>query len=361
MKKIFLFGYYGFGNLGDELLCTYYTNLLTTYFPETRVFILTNNPEPRTAEKVQLISRWNLWQLAKLMQPGDLLVGGGGSIIQDATSKRSLFYYLALLKLARRQGLDIILAGQGFGPLSPLGKKVASSVLNQVQAISCRDQWSLGMLVEMRVNRPKLSLGVDPLWDLSDCAGKRRWPRRPGRSSGIGFILRKGNLQLKRSLLANLKFRFGDVKLITLFPEDYEIAERLGEELANSPPVLIQELDQFLALLPKLSFVIGEKLHGLLLAARCGLPGIGLSGDPKIIAFCQQMGWSCFTWRDLGLEKLMLMAVEELRANLDAAVLQTVKQVRALEVKAKEEREWVLQQLGKALAEPQKSLVTLST
>ncbi len=361
MRKIFLFGYYGFGNLGDELLCAYYTNILTTAFPAARVVVLTHNPAPAGTGAVHLVSRWNLWQIAKMMQPGDLLVGGGGSIFQDRTSKRSLLYYLTLLNLARRRGVEIILAGQGFGPLSPIGRMVAGPVLNRVRAISCRDQWSLGLLAAMGVSRPEIALGVDPLWDFPGCAGERDMARPSGRASGIGYLLRKGNLQVKRSLLAALKFRFGDLKLITLFPEDYEAASRLSTELGNSSPVLVQELAQLRVHFAGLSFVLGERLHGLLLAARYGLPGIGLGDDPKIGAFCQQMGWPCFSWQDPGLEKITVMAAEKLRADLETAVLQTAKQCRVMEVQAKEEKEWVLQQLGKAWSGPQRSLVTPST
>lgn len=361
VNKIFLFGYYGFDNLGDELLCAYYTSVLVTYFPEVRVIVLTHNMKQRVPENVLLISRWNLWQIAKLMNPGDLLVGGGGSVFQDITSKRSLLYYSALLRLAYGRGMEIILAGQGIGPLSPLGRKVASFSLNLAHSISCRDQWSLGTLVNMGVTRPELSLGVDPLWDLSDQVLKVDRSNRQSCGSSIGFIFRKDNLLQKLSLLENLKLKFGDIKLITLFPGDYHAADKLGQELGGSPPVLVQEVNDFTALVPELSLVIGEKLHGLLLAARCGLPGIGLSSDPKIKAFCQQMEWSCFSGQDIDCEELMLMAVAEIHSDLDTAVLHTAEKSRVMEVKAKEEREWVLRLIGETLAKPQASLVSPST
>lgn len=352
MKKVFLFGYYGFGNLGDELLCTYYTRLLSEHFPGLKIIILTGKPICWKTEFGSVrVSRWNLRQLGKLISPGDFLVGGGGSIFQDITSKRSLCYYLALLALAHQCKAEIILVGQGFGPLSPLGKKLTKPFLNFTNIISCRDPKSLTELKTMGVTKPLLHLTVDPLWDLKTPKKTRDLSNQPV----LGFFFRKGELNRKRRLLAGLHKRFVEIKLITLFPDDLLAAQKIAKEVGLSPPLFIKDLDDLNIVFSEISIVIGEKLHGLLLAAKWGLPGIGLSNDPKIKAFCQQIEWPYFNWQERNLEKLINKVVDELLSNINLVCEHLLKKTTELELKASKERIWFLQQIKEALSCPQKN------
>ncbi len=349
MKKVFLFGYYGFGNLGDELLCKYYTKLLSDNFSGLKIIILTGKQICWETKLGSItVSRWNLWQLGKIIAPGDLLLGGGGSIFQDATSKRSLFYYLALLALAHRCGAEIILVGQGFGPLSPLGKKLARPILDLTRIISCRDPKSLADIKMMGVTKPLMHLEVDPLWDL-EFSGRPLAKKNKGKQPVLGFFFRKGDLNRKQKLFAGLYRRSVEIKLITLFPDDFFAAKKFAQETGISPPLLIKELDDLSIVFPEISFVIGEKLHGLLLAAKCGIPGIGLSNDPKIEAFCQQMEWPCFSWKERYLEKQIIGAVEELLSDINLTYQHLLRKSDELVTKSREERDWFLQQIEEAL------------
>ena len=47
----------------------------------------------------------------------DLLLSGGGSLLQDITSKRSLLYYLFILALGLLLKKKVMLFGQGIGPI----------------------------------------------------------------------------------------------------------------------------------------------------------------------------------------------------------------------------------------------------
>lgn len=349
MQKVFLFGYYGFGNLGDELLCKYYARLLFNNFSGLKTIILTGKPICWETKLGSItVSRWNLWQLGKIIAPGDLLLGGGGSIFQDATSKRSLFYYLALLALAHRCGAEIILVGQGFGPLSLLGKKVARPFLDLTRIISCRDPKSLAEIKKMGVTKPLMHLEIDPLWDL-EFSGRPRAIKNQEQKPVLGFFFRKGELNRKQKLFAGLSRRAVEVKLITLFPDDFFAAKKFAQQIGISPPLFIKGLDDLNIVFPEISFVIGEKLHGLLLAAKWGIPGIGLSNDPKIEAFCQQLEWPCFSWKEPYLEKQIIEAVEELLSDINLACKHLLRKTDELETKAREERDWFLQQIEEAL------------
>lgn len=352
MPKVFLFGYYGFGNLGDELLSAYYIKFFRDHFPDSELIVLSNPGRPPAGEEEAgslVVNRWQLWRLPRLITPGDLLVGGGGSIFQDGTSKRSLLYYLILLQLAWHRRAIILLAGQGIGPLSPWGQKLAGPVLNRAYAIACRDPESLAALQKMGVTGPLLYSGVDPLWDyplpLVPAALAPTGPPRP-----VGYIMRAERVTEKRPILGALKARFGEVRLLTLSPGDEVAAKRMAGELGLAPPRPVRTLTDLMTFLPELALVLSERLHGLLLAARCSLPGIGLGDDPKLHAFCRQMQWPCWEWAAPDLGHQVIAAVEGVFAGGDCVFQRVRQQAERMEEKGEEDRRWLLQQLRMVLA-----------
>ncbi|NLC53514.1 MAG: hypothetical protein GX770_06065 [Firmicutes bacterium] len=353
MPRVFLFGYYGYGNLGDELLCDYYVRLFRQYFPGLELVVLSASkqlsPENSSAP-FTVASRWNFRRLGRMMSPGDLLVGGGGSIFQDVTSKRSLLYYLTLLRLARWRGVSIILTGQGIGPLSAWGRKAARPVLNLAGAIACRDQRSLLTLAAMEVNAPQLYLGVDPLWDYPLPPPRLAVAARGQRKPMIGYILRSGGSREQKHLLLTLRSLFANLQLITLSPADDEEAHKLVDELALGSPWCIRDPEEFCLLAPELTLVLSERLHGLLLAARCRIPGIGLGQDPKLHAFCRQMDWTCWGWRDPSLLMGVCTLIKKMIADPVSAYQKVQQQAKIMEQKGEEDRRWFINQVQTVLS-----------
>ncbi|HBR34595.1 MAG TPA: hypothetical protein DD734_08170 [Firmicutes bacterium] len=347
MPKVFLFGYYGFGNLGDELLSAYYISLIRDHFPGVKLFVLKSTAQQRESRDYTVLNRWNLWKLQRLMAPGDLLLGGGGSIFQDRSSKRSLLYYLTLLQIPRSRGAEIILAGQGIGPLSSWGRRVAGPVLNQTLAIGCRDQASCNALQEMGVVNPRFYVGVDPLWDFPMdsrvSAGKR------SAKPTIGYIWRPGESRAKQSFLMTLASRYGPIKLLVFSPADRQSGEEVAAKIGSPPPQYIKDLTAFGELTMGLTMVISERLHGLVLAARYGLPGIGLSADPKVSAFCHQMTWPCWAWNAPNLAAGVMAAIEDHLVDPTVNYQKVRRQAAIMEQKGEEDRRWLLHQLQQIL------------
>jgi len=51
---------------------------------------------------VDSINRFNLLKILLIMRNSKLFINGGGSLIQDNTSTRSLIYYLGMIWLAKK-------------------------------------------------------------------------------------------------------------------------------------------------------------------------------------------------------------------------------------------------------------------
>ena len=98
---ILISGYYGFGNLGDELILKNIRNELERRFPGAGITVLSSCPaDTRHCHGVNAISRWNPIRVSVAMWKSDLFILGGGGLIQDHTSSRSLLYYAGVLMLA---------------------------------------------------------------------------------------------------------------------------------------------------------------------------------------------------------------------------------------------------------------------
>ena len=121
--KVLVSGYYGFGNLGDEALLAG----MLTGLQEHSVTVLSQRPAAtRALHGVGAAHR--LRGLAALLNH-DALISGGGGLLQDKTSARSLRYYLGVLELAQRLGKRTVVYGQSVGPLSPDGERAVAQAL----------------------------------------------------------------------------------------------------------------------------------------------------------------------------------------------------------------------------------------
>ena len=82
----------------------------------------------------------------------DVLISGGGSLLQDVTSKNGILYYLGIIKLAQLLGKKVMVYAQGIGPIrEPRNRKLTAKILNKVQAITVRDFESRTELLEMGI------------------------------------------------------------------------------------------------------------------------------------------------------------------------------------------------------------------
>ncbi|MEY4358906.1 MAG: polysaccharide pyruvyl transferase CsaB, partial [Cyanobacteriota bacterium] len=110
-----LCGYYGEHNLGDDALLEALLGLL----PAGMQPLVTAFDQEAVQQRhgVATVQRRSLRAVLQALRQSRALVLGGGSLLQDSTSFRSLLYYAALITAARLQGKPVLLWAQGLGPL----------------------------------------------------------------------------------------------------------------------------------------------------------------------------------------------------------------------------------------------------
>jgi len=112
--KAFLVGYYGYGNTGDDICLSKTKALLKQAYESSDVLVLSRYSHSQD----KCIYRWNPWAILRAMLCVDMVVFGGGGLLQNVTSNRSLVYYLSIMSLARLFRKPVIFLAQGIGPIN---------------------------------------------------------------------------------------------------------------------------------------------------------------------------------------------------------------------------------------------------
>ncbi|MBR6824983.1 MAG: polysaccharide pyruvyl transferase family protein [Oscillospiraceae bacterium] len=158
-------GAYGKGNRGDNAILSAIIGQLEHIDPELPITVLSRDPkETRLCAQVPSVYTFRPLKSRRILRHSDLYISGGGTLMQDATSTRSLLYYLYSIKQAKKAGCKVMLYGCGIGPIHrEKNRKRTAKVLNACADTICvRDHYSLDFLKELGVTKPKIRLTADP-------------------------------------------------------------------------------------------------------------------------------------------------------------------------------------------------------
>lgn len=304
-QQIAILGYYGLGNCGDEAVLAGLLHGLREMEPELRVTVLSADPRG-TSRLHQVCSVHRIRRLLPTIAACDALVAGGGSLLQDVTSERSLLYYVFALKAALALGKKVVLCGQGLGPLiRPRSKRMAASVLNRVHAVTLRDRDSMELLRELGVTRPRIELCADlafllpppppqPPSTLLGEAGRslglalRPWNIRPDDEEAWRSAGRRASV-LCEALGASTRL---NVRLVVMQEPWDRILANLAARLAVWPTVVEPERTpvEMASAFAGYRLVVAMRLHALMFAAVADVPSVALSYDPKVTSFMETVG-----------------------------------------------------------------------
>ncbi|MGV3720540.1 MAG: polysaccharide pyruvyl transferase CsaB [Actinomycetota bacterium] len=297
-QHILFSGYYGLDNAGDEAVLAASAALFRSRRPDLKLTALTATPDAtRAAHGVEAVPRMRPATLAAIKRC-DLFLSGGGSLLQDRTSLKSLWYYLFLLDYARRAGKRTMVFAQGIGPLiRPSARRLTAGVLSQVSAITVRDAESADLLREIGVLKeggPEIEVTADPVFALEPKVTEKVTAAALNRPV-IGVSLRpwEGVDQLIGPLAEALGAFEGRAELQAwpLQPShDLPVCEALA---ARFPAVKVMRENlspaEWMALAGWTDVVVGMRLHSLIFAAARAVPAVGISYDPKVDALLARL------------------------------------------------------------------------
>lgn len=304
--QIVISGYYGFANAGDEAMLSAMIEALTDLNPEVKIVVLSGNPaDTRRRHGVEAVYRLNYPEIARALSGSQLLISGGGSLLQDVTSDRSLYYYLSIMLLAQKLKVPVMLYAQGIGPVcGKLAQAAMRYIGNMVNLITVRDEGSYDELKRLRVTRPPVYVTADPVLAVHpvDKEIGRAILRRhalEGATPLIGISVREWKeWDYYKRVLAETADRivaeFGArvVFIPMQCPEDLLAAKKIASRCRQKVHVLSEEYTTYelLSLVGNLDMLIGIRLHALIFAAVMHVPLAGISYDPKIDRFLECLG-----------------------------------------------------------------------
>ena len=168
MSDVIISGYHGFSNSGDEALLFAILSTLRKKKPDISFTVLSKIPsETARVYGVKSINRYNFFKIRKEMKEAKMLLFGGGSLLQDVTSSKSIKYYLAVIRLAQMCGIKTMLYANGIGPvIKRSDRRLASRILNKVDVITLRDDKSDIELKNLGVTKPEIIITADPAFTL---------------------------------------------------------------------------------------------------------------------------------------------------------------------------------------------------
>ena len=309
MSKIVISGYYGFNNAGDEALLTAILASLRTIEPKADITVISGNPGNTIAKhQVKSLYRFAAVRLLRAIGEADLVISGGGSLLQDVTSKRSLIYYLSIIAAAKWKGRKVMLFAQGIGPIrNRLMRLLTRMVVSKADVITVRDQDSAEELARMGVPSAKVEVTADSVLTLnpaSKFAGKTFLseagldPYKPV----IGVSVR--DWADNQRCLEQLGIALGNISekyhaQIAVLPLQVSMDKKASQKLKGYIPrtknkvVLVEgnySTEEFLSIIGSFRLLIGMRLHALIFAAVMKVPLMAISYDPKVDSFVKSVG-----------------------------------------------------------------------
>lgn len=305
---VLISGYYGFDNLGDEAILESIVQWFGTR-DDVHPVVLSADPNGTSeAYGVDSIGRANLWKILTRLGGAPVILQGGGGLLQDKTSTRSLMYYLGIMLLGFISGRRVVAFGQGIGPLEgEFAPLFVGEFLSQCDLVCVRDFKSFAFCQQrLPVSAPlKLmadtALLLDPadsdtvedifLQENIDLVGKPL----------VAFCVR-GSVRNRHQItaiaraidLVNSEIGGGVALLPFHHPDDVEYAGLIMGMVKDKDSVAILKGKypprEVLGLTGKFDLVVGMRLHSLIFAANQGVPFVAMSYDPKIDEFVGEFG-----------------------------------------------------------------------
>lgn len=298
-------GYYGYKNSGDDALLLAMINELKRQKEDVRIVILSVNPkETKKIYRVDSFNRFNPFKILKCIKKSKVLLSGGGSLIQDETSSKSLWYYAYMLRLAKTSGLKVMQIANGIGPINKnRNRKLASKVMNSyVDEITLREEKSLTELKKMNIST-NITLTSDPAMILDGaseetiravferegikcekyvCVSMRTWKNNPS------------DFEKRIAKTCDYIYERYGVAIIFVpmqYPADIEISEKIMHYMKN-PSSIIRgriSIEETIGIIRDAELVLAMRLHTLIYGVSMNTPVVAVKYDPKVDGFMEYL------------------------------------------------------------------------
>lgn len=299
-KTIALSGYYGFRNAGDDAVCYAIIDALRQEMPECDITVFSN--DTALTEKtygVKAVNRWQPLKVLRTLLGVKVLVSGGGSLVQDVTSKNGYLYYLGVILMAKLTHTKVVVYSQGIGPLlNKRTQRLTAFTFNRAHSIFVRDEASAQLLKKIGVKRA-VHIVPDPVLGVRSGTFSEKAAIAHLKSQGWSGERPLALIALRewqeRDHVADFAAQ-GDflvqqgyeVALLAMHHgQDSEICQAVAGHMLERAFVLSDMYDTatLFALFAQAEVVVAMRLHALIIGSALEKKVMAISYDPKVDAF----------------------------------------------------------------------------
>ncbi|MDR1137190.1 MAG: polysaccharide pyruvyl transferase CsaB [Synergistaceae bacterium] len=287
---VLLAGYFGFGNLGDELLAAAAVkNLGACGIPPEKISVLSNRPaESRMNLGISSFDRWKITDIKRALDMSRCMFFAGGGLFQDATSMRSCVYYWGLVWAASVRSVPVAAIGQSVGPLAgSFSKFLTRNALRNCKYIAVRDDASAEVVSSMGIS---CDVMPDPVMSLET----------PENGGGEAVLINvrpfggDGGKTAQAVLEAVRALDSGETEFfcVAMSEEDALLMEKLQRSgaLPECEITTPRTAGEFFGIAGRARAAVGMRLHFGMLSMLSGLEVALSPYDPKVSSFARTWG-----------------------------------------------------------------------
>ena len=315
--KVLVAAWVGSTNLGDELVFAALARQLAGLGAEVTAISI-DPAATRAIHGVGAVDHRNLAALVLAARRADLVVFGGGGLVQDQTSRFNTPYHLSRLLAARAVRTPVAVVGVGAGPLETrLARSLTRLALAPAPAVTTRDEASAGVL---------RGLGLGPVTVAADLALSLPVPEvatadelvvalRPWRGRRRALPVAAGGQQAPPWFVAGMASALDvvaeatglGVRVVALQADrDGPVHDQVAERVRTSATTSCPGVEEVVAEVARGRVVVAMRYHALVAAVLGARPSVALGYSPKVDALAADVGAGAVVlpWTPTGLAGL---------------------------------------------------------
>lgn len=287
--RITVCGYFGAGNIGDELILASLRKILLKAFPNAEISVMGKGKLIVFGFRsfLRSIFNWARWrEPVKLLRNTDLFVLGGGGLFTDEEGLFVSAFWALHGLFARLFRKPLVIIGVGIGKIRLWNIPLVKAVFKSAKFIFVRDQFSKNILDTWRI----------PALLMPDLAFFLEGPATEEKASDYivisarPFIKNDENLYKKLAqfcdaiyLKYGLKTRF--IPFQNGSQNDADILNKIFDQMMEKSAATVDPCYDHSGILKVISnarALVGMRLHAGILAMLCGVPFIPIAYMAKV-------------------------------------------------------------------------------
>lgn len=300
-------GYYGAGNMGDDASLAAIVEAMRSRDPQLPLTVLTRGECTSVLPRgVDYLPAADLWRVMRKMRECRDFLLGGGSLLQNSTSLRSLVFYAFITRAAHFCGCRVTILG-GVGPLhGTVARQTASRAVRVADRIYARDVVSARIFAELGVNADRISVIRDPAYSTRAAKGAGNAIKYipegryivvcPRSVRGLWHEgMRRGGREFESKLFSEIERAVseatvcGDVTVLfaAFSPQDDSVCAAMAKSAKTAAAIVPScslTAGEMITLMAGSDRVIAMRLHAAIFAAVANVPCTVIEYDPKFRA-----------------------------------------------------------------------------